>query len=68
MTATTDSTTQSAPVYAERPAEVNVNTSAKPVQHWAAIARAALGRKDADGNLRHSVRSWIEQRVRQIRN
>ena len=68
MTATTDSTTQSAPAYAEQPADVNVNTSAKPVQRWAAIAggaacaiaggtlfaRAAMGRKDAKSDGDHS--------------
>lgn len=68
MTATTDSTTQSTPAYAEQPAEVNVNTSAKPVQRWATIAggaacaiaggtliaRAAMGRKDTDGDGDHS--------------
>lgn len=68
MTTTTDNTTQSAPVYAEQPAEVNVNTNAKPIQRWAAIAggaacavaggtliaRAVMGRKDADGDGDHS--------------
>ncbi len=39
MTTTTQSTTDTA-TYAERPAEVNINTEAKPVQRWATIAGA----------------------------
>ncbi len=41
MTTTTDSTTDSAATHAEKPAEVNVNTDAKPVQRWATIAGGA---------------------------
>jgi len=77
MTATTDSTTQSAPAYAEQPAEVNVNTSATPVQRWAAIAggaacalaggtliaRAVKGRKDATSDGDHSPSASIEHKA-----
>ncbi len=68
MTAISDSTRHSAPAYTEQPAEVNVNTSGKPVQRWAIIAggaagaiaggtliaRAAKGRKDARSDGDHS--------------
>lgn len=68
MTATTQTTTDNAATYAEQPADVDVNTGAKPVQRWATIVggtalaltggalivRAAKARNTASGNGDHS--------------
>ena len=40
MTTTTQNTTDRTGTYAEQPAEVKINTDAKPVQRWASIAGA----------------------------
>jgi len=80
MTTTTHDATEGDATYAEKPAEVDVNTDAKLIQRWATIAggtvaavaggalivRAAKGRKDAesDGDRSPSASVGHKQGVR----